>query len=144
MTMDKRSLYDGLNKLELELENSLQQLGEMKLALQEIVEKNTTLELENQKLRDHVRELNQVAEAPAEKIKQELSKSRMNLEKSMKKAFMFVMIFTVLVGSMMNPVPFVWKLSIEKAENKKSGGLMSEDDQSFFQRGVVYEKTAEF
>ncbi len=44
----------------------------------------------------------------------------------------------------MNPVPFVWKLSIEKAENKKSGGLMSEDDQSFFQRGVVYEKTAEF
>ncbi|KAF1301295.1 initiation-control protein [Enterococcus sp. JM9B] len=87
MTMDKRSLYDGLNKLELELENSLQQLGEMKLALQEIVEKNTTLELENQKLRDHVRELNQVAEAPAEKIKQELSKSRMNLEKIYEEGF---------------------------------------------------------
>ena len=71
--MDKRSLYDGLNQLESELRNTLTELVEMKHALHEIVEKNTTLEMENQRLREHLRELNQVAEAPAESVKQELS-----------------------------------------------------------------------
>ena len=46
MSMDKRSIYDGLNQLESELQNSLNNLAEMKQSLQEIVEKNTTLELE--------------------------------------------------------------------------------------------------
>ena len=64
--MDKRSLYDGLNQLESELRNTLTELVEMKHALHEIVEKNTTLEMENQRLREHLRELNQVAQAPAE------------------------------------------------------------------------------
>ena len=78
--MDKRSLYDGLNQLESELRNTLTELVEMKQALHEIVEKNTTLEMENQRLREHLRELNQV-QTPADNVKQELSKSRMNLEK---------------------------------------------------------------
>lgn len=85
--MDKRSLYDGLNQLESELRTTLDELGGMKVALQEIVEKNATLEMENQRLREHIRELNQVAEAPAETIKQELSKSRMNLEKIYEEGF---------------------------------------------------------
>ena len=72
--MDKRSLYDGLNQLESELRNTLTELVEMKHALHEIVEKNTTLEMENQRLREHLRELNQVAQAPAENVKQELSR----------------------------------------------------------------------
>ncbi len=80
MSMDKRSLYDGLNQLESELQNSLNNLAEMKQSLQEIVEKNTTLELENQRL-------NLVADAPAESAKQELSKSRMNLEKIYEEGF---------------------------------------------------------
>ncbi len=50
--MDKRSLYDGLNRLESELRNTLTELVEMKQALHEIVEKNTTLEMENQRLRN--------------------------------------------------------------------------------------------
>ncbi len=50
--MDKRSLYDGLNQLESELRNTLTELVEMKHALHEIVEKNTTLEMENQRLRN--------------------------------------------------------------------------------------------
>ena len=41
VSMDKRDIYDGLSKLELDLESSLQQLTAMKAALQEIVEKNT-------------------------------------------------------------------------------------------------------
>ncbi|WP_368251344.1 initiation control protein YabA, partial [Enterococcus sp. 2201sp1_2201st1_B8_2201SCRN_220225] len=52
--MDKRELYDGLAKLEEDLKNSFGQLSDMKAALQEIVEKNTTLELENQKLREYL------------------------------------------------------------------------------------------
>ncbi len=55
----------------------------MKQALHEIVEKNTTLEMENQRLREHLRELNQAAQAPAENVKQELSKSRMNFRKDL-------------------------------------------------------------
>ena len=76
--MDKRSLYDGLNQLESELRNTLTELVEMKHALHE---------MENQRLREHLRELNQVAQAPAENVKQELSKSRMNLEKIYEEGF---------------------------------------------------------
>ena len=84
--MDKRSLYDGLNQLESELRNTLTELVEMKQALHEIVEKNTTLEMENQRLREHLRELNQV-QTPADNVKQELSKSRMNLENIYEEGF---------------------------------------------------------
>lgn len=84
--MDKRSLYDGLNQLESELRNTLTELVEMKQALHEIVEKNTTLEMENQRLREHLRELNQV-QTPTDNVKQELSKSRMNLEKIYEEGF---------------------------------------------------------
>lgn len=87
MKMDKRSLYDGLNQFESEFRALLANLVEMKTSLQEVVEKNTQLELENQRLRDHIRELNQTAETPAEKVTQELSKSRMNLEKIYEEGF---------------------------------------------------------
>ncbi|EOH87071.1 DNA replication initiation control protein YabA [Enterococcus asini] len=79
--MDKRELYDGLSNLEEDLKNSLGQLSEMKAALQEIVEKNTTLELENQKLREYLQELEREAAPVPSETKQEMSKSRMNLGK---------------------------------------------------------------
>lgn len=47
--MDKRSLYDGLSSLETDLQGTLGQLSEIKEALHELVEKNTTLEIENQR-----------------------------------------------------------------------------------------------
>ena len=87
MKMDKRTVYDGLNDFEEELQALLANLGSMKTTLQDIVEKNTQLELENQRLRDHIRELNHIAETPAEEVKQELSKSRMNLEKIYEEGF---------------------------------------------------------
>ena len=87
MSMDKRSIYDGLNQLENELQNSLNNLAEMKQSLQEIVEKNCDARIRKSTLREHIRELNQVAEAPAESVKQELSKSRMNLEKIYEEGF---------------------------------------------------------
>ena len=70
--MDKRSLYDGLNSLETDLDSSVTQLREIKAALHELVEKNTTLEIENQRLREHLQELNKLAGNTTETEKQEL------------------------------------------------------------------------
>lgn len=85
--MDKRSLYDGLNSLENDMRENLEQLTKIKEALHEVVEKNTTLEIENQRLREHLQELNKLSENSTEAVKQELSKSRMNLEKLYEEGF---------------------------------------------------------
>ncbi|WP_175579992.1 DNA replication initiation control protein YabA [Enterococcus florum] len=77
--MDKRSLYDGLNQLEQKMQHNLTELVEMKAALLELVEKNATLEMENERLRERIREVNQKNASADER--QELSISRMNLEK---------------------------------------------------------------
>ncbi len=78
--MDRRSLYDGLNHLEQEMQHSVTELAEMKEALLELIEKNATLEMENERLRERVREMNQKM-SPVTDERQELSRSRMNLEK---------------------------------------------------------------
>ncbi|WP_086348939.1 DNA replication initiation control protein YabA [Candidatus Enterococcus clewellii] len=85
--MDKRSLYDGFSSLEVELRETLLRLAEMKEGLHELVEKNTTLEIENQRLREHLQELNQLSQESEDSSKQELSKSRMNLEKLYEEGF---------------------------------------------------------
>ena len=85
--MDKRSLYDGVDSLELELKGTLSQLSEIKGALHGLVEKNAILEIENQRLRDHLQELNKLANDSTDPSKQELSKSRMNLEKLYEEGF---------------------------------------------------------
>lgn len=85
--MDKRSLYDGFSSLEVELRETLLRLAEMKEGLHELVEKNATLEIENQRLREHLQELNQLSQASSDPSKQELSKSRMNLEKLYEEGF---------------------------------------------------------
>ncbi|MBM7708197.1 regulator of replication initiation timing [Enterococcus lemanii] len=88
MSMDKRSLYDGLDDFELELQGLIKKLANMKTSLQELVEKNTTLELENQRLRAHIREIDQhPLDASSDKNKQGLSKSRLNLEKIYEEGF---------------------------------------------------------
>ncbi|MGY3771309.1 DNA replication initiation control protein YabA [Tetragenococcus solitarius] len=85
--MDKRTLYDGLNEFEEDLQKLSQNLMEMKGSLQELVEKNTTLELENQRLREHIHELSHKDANQAGKEKQELSQSRLNLEKIYEEGF---------------------------------------------------------
>ncbi|MBV7389291.1 MULTISPECIES: DNA replication initiation control protein YabA [Enterococcus] len=79
--MDRRSLYDGLNQLEFKMEENLEQLTTMKETLLELVEKNTTLEIENQRLRERILEMNQKAHPQTTDEKQGLSQSKMNLEK---------------------------------------------------------------
>ena len=84
--MDKRSLYDGLNSLETDLDSSVTQLREIKAALHELVEKYHVGN-RNQRLREHLQELNKLAGNTTETEKQELSKSRMNLEKLYEEGF---------------------------------------------------------
>ncbi|MGX7199334.1 DNA replication initiation control protein YabA [Enterococcus nangangensis] len=76
--MDNRSLYDSFDQLEVELSTTMNQLLEIKESLQKLVEKNAELELENQHLRQHLEEIDNRNATPS---RQELSRSRMNLEK---------------------------------------------------------------
>lgn len=82
--MDKRALYDSFDQLETELSTTMNQLVEIKETLRELVERNTELELENQHLRQHLEELDGKDATPS---RQELSKSRMNLEKLYEEGF---------------------------------------------------------
>ncbi len=82
--MDKRSLYDSFDRLEVELSSTLNQLLEIKDDLRQLIERNTELELENQHLRQHLEDLDNTEPTPT---RQELSKSRMNLEKLYEEGF---------------------------------------------------------
>ncbi len=78
--MDRRSLYDGLNQLEQDMHKNLEDLVTMKETLLELVEKNTTLEMENERLRERIRAIDE-KKSPVLDERQELSESRLNLEK---------------------------------------------------------------
>ncbi len=78
--MDRRSLYDGLNQLEHEMQKNLTDLVSMKETLLELVEKNATLEMENERLRERIRQIDE-KKSPVFDERQELSESRLNLEK---------------------------------------------------------------
>lgn len=81
--MDKQSLYDDLATLENELQTTLAKVRALKTQLHAFVETNTFLELENQRLREHLQELTKLDHS----TKKELSKSRMNLEKLYEEGF---------------------------------------------------------
>lgn len=82
--MDKRSLYDSFDQLEVELSRTMNQLLDIKDALRQLVERNTELEVENQHLREHLEEIDKEQENAGQP---ELSKSRMNLEKLYEEGF---------------------------------------------------------
>lgn len=83
--MDKRTLYDEFGHLETEVKNSLLRLTAMKEAIDELTEKNVSLDIENRHLRARLIELEAISNGPDEK--QELSKSRLNLEKIYEEGF---------------------------------------------------------
>lgn len=82
--MDKRALYDSFDQLEVELTTTMTQLGDIKETLKKLVERNAELELENQHLRQH---LDEIDGQETVSTRQELSKSRMNLEKLYEEGF---------------------------------------------------------
>lgn len=83
--MEKTKLYDELVNVEKNLQTMLTQIGEMKDVVDAVLEKNLNLELENQHLRDHLEKLER--EDLPDDSKQELSKSRLNLEKLYEQGF---------------------------------------------------------
>lgn len=83
--MDKMKLYDELVDVENNLQAMLFQVGKMKEVVDSLVEANLNLELENQHLRDRLDKVEKSAQL--EDGKQELSKSRLNLEKLYEQGF---------------------------------------------------------
>ena len=83
--MDKMKLYDELVNVERQLETMLFQVKEMKPIVDDLIEENLNLQLENQHLHDKLDKLEK-QEAPDD-ARQELSKSRLNLEKLYEQGF---------------------------------------------------------
>ncbi|MGX7024722.1 DNA replication initiation control protein YabA [Vagococcus hydrophili] len=83
--MEKTKLYDELVDVEKNLQTMLSQVSEMKDVVDDVLEKNLNLELENQHLRDRLEKLER--EFFSDESKQELSKSRLNLEKLYEQGF---------------------------------------------------------
>lgn len=84
--MEKTRLYDELVDVEKTLQTMLTQISEMKDVVDSVLEKNLNLELENQHLRDRLEKLEQ-EDLQEDDGKQELSKSRLNLEKLYEQGF---------------------------------------------------------
>ncbi|MGY3766383.1 initiation control protein YabA [Vagococcus vulneris] len=80
--MDKIKLYEELVEFENKLQTMLVQTGEMKKVVDVLLEQNLNLELENQHLRDKIEKTELQEDG-----KQELSKSRLNLEKLYEEGF---------------------------------------------------------
>lgn len=83
--MDKMKLYDELVTVERQLEAMLFQVKEMKPFVDELVEENLNLQLENQHLHDKLDKLEK--QETSDDARQELSKSRLNLEKLYEQGF---------------------------------------------------------
>ncbi|MCP0886382.1 DNA replication initiation control protein YabA [Ligilactobacillus sp. WILCCON 0076] len=81
--MDKREIYDSLDKTEAQTQDISVMLGKIKKELTQIIEKNAELEIENQHLRERLQELEQ----KNSKEEPGLSKSRQNLEKLYREGF---------------------------------------------------------
>lgn len=77
--MDKKTLCDELGNVESEMMLMVTRVSEMKKAVDELTERNVSLEVENQHLRERLVELDSLNVSVEES--QSLSKSRMNLEK---------------------------------------------------------------
>ncbi|UUV99126.1 initiation-control protein YabA [Vagococcus luciliae] len=83
--MDKMKLYDELVNVERQLETMLFQVKEMKPIVDSLVEENLNLKLENQHLHDKLDKLEK--QEVVDDGRQELSKSRLNLEKLYEQGF---------------------------------------------------------
>ncbi|MDE1549857.1 initiation-control protein YabA [Jeotgalibaca caeni] len=79
--MDKRALFDQFHRMESRVSSVGEDLRDIQTKLDQLIEENTTLQIENQHLRDRVDYLNKQIEADAANAEPEMSKSRLNLQK---------------------------------------------------------------
>jgi len=80
--LDKRYLYDNIEKIEASLKTNLEEVRMIKIALQEVAVRNTELMMENQKLRERLQQLHVEDDKSKEK-----SKAVLNLEKLYEEGF---------------------------------------------------------
>ncbi|MBS7577882.1 MULTISPECIES: DNA replication initiation control protein YabA [unclassified Enterococcus] len=90
--MDKKKLVDNFNDLERLLTLIANELSETQQDLKEIVEENTTLRVENERLRERIDDLTiPISEDASKTVKsensQKISKSRLNLENIYEEGF---------------------------------------------------------
>ncbi|MDR1567598.1 MAG: DNA replication initiation control protein YabA [Streptococcaceae bacterium] len=80
--MDRKKLVDNFDDLERLLTLITGELNDTKLALTRIVEENTTLRIENERLRERLDDLSNLPgeEQHVKSSTQKISKSRLNLE----------------------------------------------------------------
>lgn len=81
--LNKRELYDSFEDMGSETEKMLARIEKIKKEMMHVIEKNAELEIENQHLREHLKEL----ETQKQNDGQGLSKSRQNLEKLYEEGF---------------------------------------------------------
>ena len=75
--LNKRELYDGLSDLGAEAQKMIEKIDLIKAEMTKVIEKNAELEIENQHLRAHLKELEEQKQSDEQSG---LSKSRKNLE----------------------------------------------------------------
>ncbi|WP_203643042.1 DNA replication initiation control protein YabA [Levilactobacillus andaensis] len=84
--MDKQEVYEQFKSLEDQLQQMSAQFGDLQTEMTQVFEHNAELEIENQRLRDLVRELQKTLPEDPE-TPQGLSKSRQILEKLYEEGF---------------------------------------------------------
>ncbi|KRN09871.1 initiation-control protein [Liquorilactobacillus mali KCTC 3596 = DSM 20444] len=75
--LNKRELYDGFSDLGAEAQKMIEKIELIKSEMTKVIEKNAELEIENQHLRAHLKELEEQKQSDEQGG---LSKSRKNLE----------------------------------------------------------------
>ena len=79
--MDKRALFDQFHRMESRVSSVWEDLRDIQAKLNQLLEENTTLQIENQHLRDRIDYLTKQMEEDAANAEPEMSKSRLNLQK---------------------------------------------------------------
>lgn len=79
--MDKRALFDQFHRIESRISAAGEDLRDIHEKLDQLIEENTTLQIENQHLRDRIDDLTKQMEEDAATTEPEMSKSRQNLQK---------------------------------------------------------------
>ena len=79
--MDKRALFDQFHRMGSRVSAVGEDIIDIQEKLNQLIEENTTLQIENQHLRDRVDFLTKQMEENAAAIEPEMSKSRLNLQK---------------------------------------------------------------
>lgn len=117
--MDKRALFDQFHRVESRIYSVSEELADIQERLNQLIEENTSLQIENQHLRDRVdfltKELEQ--EQRGQEPEQGMSKSRLNLQKLYEDGFHVCNLY--YGGRRLHDEPCVFCLDVIYGEREK-------------------------